>query len=81
MTSPVSGAGIWMSGGGLVSDRPGQILFATGNGASNGAGPIPGNTPPADLGEAVVRVAVQADGSLKPVDFFSPYDAATLDQS
>ncbi len=79
--SPVSGAGIWMSGGGLVSDGPGQILFATGNGASNGAGPIPGDTPPPDLGEAVVRVAVQPDGSLKPVDFFSPYDSATLDQS
>jgi iron transport multicopper oxidase len=70
-----------MSGGGLVSDAPGQILFATGNGASNGAGPIPGDTPPADLGEAVVRVAVQADGTLKAVDFFSPYDAATLDES
>ena len=79
--SPDSGAGIWMSGGGLVSDGPGQILFATGNGASNGAGPIPGNTPPPDLGEAVVRVAVQPDGSLKAVDFFSPYDATTLDQS
>ena len=80
-SSPDSGAGIWMSGGGLVSDGPGQILFATGNGASNGAGPIPGDSPPADLGEAVVRVDVQPDGSLKPVDFFSPYDATTLDQS
>ena len=76
-----SGAGIWMSGGGLVSDGSGQILFATGNGASNGSGPIAGKSPPPDLGEAVVRVAVQPDGSLKAVDFFSPYDAATLDQS
>ncbi len=80
-SSPDSGAGIWMSGGGLVSDGPGQILFATGNGASNGAGPIPGDSPPADLGEAVVRLSVQSDGSLKPVDFFSPYDATTLDES
>ncbi len=78
--SPDAGAGIWMSGGGLVSDGPGQILFATGNGASN-TGPIPGDTPPPDLGESVVRLAVQPDGSLKAVDFFSPYDAATLDQS
>ena len=31
--SPDAGAGIWMSGGGLVSDGPGQILFATGNGS------------------------------------------------
>jgi hypothetical protein len=80
-SSPDSGGGIWMSGGGLVSDGSGQILFATGNGASNGSGPIPGKSPPADLGEAVVRVAVQPDGSLKAVDFFSPYDASTLDQS
>ena len=41
-TSGDSGAGIWMSGGGLVSDGSGQILFATGNGASNGSGPISG---------------------------------------
>jgi len=79
--APLEGAGIWMSGGGLVSDGPGQILFATGNGASNGSGPIPGDEPPPDLGEAVVRVAVQPDGSLKATDFFSPYDAAALDQS
>jgi hypothetical protein len=74
-----SGAGIWMSGGGLVSDGPGEILFATGNGASNGSGPIAGTSPPANLGEAVVRVAVQPDNSLKAVDFFSPYDAQNLD--
>lgn len=80
-SSPDPGAGIWMSGGGLVSDGPGQILFATGNGASNGSGPIPGDRPPPDLGEAVVRVAVQSDGSLKATDFFSPYDSATLDRS
>lgn len=80
-TTGTSGAGIWMAGGGLVSDGPGQILLATGNGASNGAGPIPGNTPPSNLGEAVVRLTVQAGGTLKPTDFFSPYDAATLDQN
>ncbi len=80
-SSPKSGGGIWMSGGGLVSDGPGQILFATGNGGSNGSGPIPGDQPPSDLGEAVVRVAVQPNGSLKATDFFSPYDSATLDQS
>ena len=73
-----TGAGIWMSGGGLVSDGPGQILLATGNGGSN-TGPIPGTTPPTNLGEAVVRLAVQSNGSLKAVDFFSPYDTASLD--
>jgi len=74
------GGGIWMSGGGLVSDGPGQILLATGNGVSNTV-PTPGATPPATLSEAVVRLAVQGDGSLKVTDFFEPYDAATLDQN
>jgi hypothetical protein len=81
-SSSASGAGIWMSGGGLVSDGPGQILFATGNGASTDTnGPIPDSTPPSDLGESVVRLAVQADNSLKATDFFSPYDAAQLDSN
>ena len=75
-----SGAGIWMSGGGLVSDGPGQILFATGNGSSNSGSPIPGSSPPASLGESVVRLAVQPNGTLKAVDFFAPYDSTTLDQ-
>ncbi len=75
-----AGAGIWQSGGGLVSDGPGSILFTTGNGISAGDTPngtILGSTPPANLGESVVRVDVQSNGSLKPVDFFSPYDAAS----
>ncbi|MGA8724365.1 MAG: choice-of-anchor D domain-containing protein [Acidimicrobiales bacterium] len=77
-----AGGGIWMSGGGLVSDGPGTILFSTGNGISAGDTPngtIPGDDPPADLGESVVRVDVQPNGSLKAVDFFAPYDAPALD--
>jgi Putative Ig domain/Abnormal spindle-like microcephaly-assoc'd, ASPM-SPD-2-Hydin len=78
-----AGAGIWMSGGGLVSDGPGTILFTTGNAISAGdtpTGTIPGSSPPANLGDSVVRLDVQPDGSLKAVDFFTPYDAAsTLD--
>ncbi|KRE80254.1 choice-of-anchor D domain-containing protein [Arthrobacter sp. Soil763] len=70
--------GIWQSGGGLVSDGPGQILFATGNGISPKPGP--GKTPPATLAESVVRLAVGADGTLKPTDFFSPANNAKLDQ-
>ena len=76
------GGGIWMSGGGLVSDGPGTILFTTGNGDSSGdtpGGTIPGDNPPADLGESVVRLDVQPNGSLKAVDFFAPYDAPALD--
>ena len=75
----VSGAGIWQAGSGLVSDTPGQILFSTGNGGWDLSGPRPGNQPPNDLSEAVARVVVQSDGSLKPTDFFAPYDGAALE--
>lgn len=74
--SDPSGAGIWQAGGGLVSDGSGNVLFATGNGGSPGS-PIPGSSPPADLGDSVVRLQVQGDGTLDAVDFFTPYDAAT----
>lgn len=72
------GAGIWQSGGGLVSDGPGRILLVTGNGRSPAA-PIPGDRPPADLGQSVVRLQVGADRRLSAADFFTPYDAPLLD--
>ena len=75
-----SGGGIWQAGAGLVSDGSGRILFATGNGSSPST-PIPGTTPPADLGDCVVRLAVQPNGTLQAVDFFAPYNAADLDNT
>lgn len=72
------GAGIWQSGAGLTSDGPGTLLLSTGNGGAPST-PTPGNTPPNNLGESVVRVRVQPDGSLKATDFFAPFDAASLD--
>ncbi|HEY3665326.1 MAG TPA: hypothetical protein VGL19_04975 [Polyangiaceae bacterium] len=73
------GAGIWMSGAGLASDGAGQILFATGNGYTNNyAGPIASNAPPSYLEEAVGRVAVQADGTLKATDWFAPFNATNM---
>jgi hypothetical protein len=74
-------AGIWQSGGGLVSDGPGRIFLATGNGAGTGSSPAngPGNQPPGHLGESVVRLAVNSDGSLTAQDFFSPTDDRKLD--
>ena len=62
-------SGIWQSGGGLVSDGPGRIIFTTGNGSSPAPGP---GTTGTKLGEAVVRLAVGTDGSLTAADFFSP---------
>jgi len=72
-----NGGGIWGGGGGLTSDGAGQIILATGNGVSPAAGP--GNAPPGNLAESVVRLAVQSNGSLAATDFFSPSDAPTMD--
>ena len=79
------GGSIWQSGGGLISDRPGQILFATGNGPGAGAEafPLPGpGTNPTEgrLAESVVRVEVQGDGSLRATDLFSPYNNKLFDE-
>jgi outer membrane protein assembly factor BamB len=75
-----NGAGIWQSGGGLVSDGDGQILFATGNDWSSAPAPVPGREPPGALGESIVRLGVQSDGTLAATDFFSPAERATLNQ-
>lgn len=72
-----SEAGIWQSGGGLMSDGKGRIFLSTGNGVSPPAGP--GSRPPGQLGDAVVRLAVGPGGTLSARDFFSPADAPTLD--
>ena len=69
--------GIWQSGGGLMSDGTGRIFLATGNGVSPAAGP--GTSPPGELGDSVVRLAVQPGGSLAAQDFFSPVNAPVLD--
>lgn len=77
-TAAYGEGGIWQSGGGLVSDGPGHILLATGNGIS--PPPSPGTTPPSTLGESVVRLQVAADGTLAARDFFSPANNGKLDQ-
>ncbi len=73
-----SGAGIWQSGVGLMSDEPGSIILSTGNGGAPST-PTPGDVLPATFGESIVRLDVQPDGTLAPVDFFAPFDAQTLD--
>lgn len=71
-------AGIWQSGGGLVSDRPGSIVFSTGNGSTLTA-PTAGTNPPASgFGVSVVRLNVQPNGSLAVGDFFAPQNAQAL---
>ena len=66
---------IWEGGGELVSDGPGQIIFATGNGAT----PPVGSTAPHTLGNSSVRLAVGSTGKLAESDYFAPYNADTLD--
>jgi len=77
-SSTQNGAGIWMSGTPLMSDAPGQIVLATGNGQAPVAGAGLGATPSIAFGESVVRLTVQTDGSLKATDFFTPTDAELL---
>jgi outer membrane protein assembly factor BamB len=81
VASGASGAGIWMSGGGPVSDRDGSMIIATGNSFGGGSpvGSIPGNLVPGDLGESVVRLDARPDGTLRGVDFFTPSNANVLD--
>ncbi len=77
------GAGIWHAGGGLMSDGNdangrARIFLATGNGLSPPVGP--GRRPPGFLGDAVVRIGLDASGHLTARDFFAPHDVAALAQ-
>jgi outer membrane protein assembly factor BamB len=70
-------AGIWQSGGGIMSDGAGRIFLTSGNGVSpvKGAGTSPGG----QLAESVIRIGLNSNGTLKAEDFFSPANAPTLD--
>ena len=76
-TGTYSGGGIWMGGGGIMSDGPGRMFVTTGNGLSPAASP--GTTPPGSLAESVIRLQVNTDKSLSAADFFSPANASSLD--
>jgi outer membrane protein assembly factor BamB len=78
-TEENSQAGIWQSGGGLVSDIPGRIILATGNGVS--PSPAPSNKPPATLSESVLGLTVAGNGQIAPSQFFAPSDAPELDHN
>ena len=78
-TDENSEAGIWQSGGGLVSDLPGRIVLASGNGVS--PVPAPSNSPPATLSESVIGLTIGGGGQIAPSQFFAPSDAPTLDQN
>jgi len=75
------GSGIWGAGGGLMSDgndangNP-RIFLATGNGTAPPN--APGTSPQLHLGEAVVRIGLNASGQLAEHDFFAPENAPAL---
>lgn len=71
-------AGIWQSGGGLMSDGPGRIFVTSGNGVSPAKGP--GNKPPGELAESTIRLAYNSStNTMSAQDFFSPAAAPTWD--
>ena len=72
-------AGIWHGGGGIMSDGPGRFFVTTGNGVTAPDGP--GDNPPKQLSQSVVRLGAAADGTISAKDFFSPSNAATLDRN
>jgi hypothetical protein len=71
-------AGIWQSGGGLVSDGQGRIFVATGNGSGDGPAPGPGSKPPAQLSESVIRLAISSKEKITAKDYFSPSNNDSL---
>jgi outer membrane protein assembly factor BamB len=77
------GGGIWQGGGGLVNVAGSDnIYLATGNGALSPSADMVGTsvTGATPLSETVthLQVQVQPNGSLTPVDFFSPLDNTKL---
>lgn len=74
------GGGIWQAGAGLTSDGPDTLLVSTGNGGAPTT-PTPGTSPPANMGESIIRLHVEPGGELEPVDFFAPFDAQQLDEN
>jgi hypothetical protein len=62
------GGGVWMSGGGLAADSSGNIYFATGNGSWSGV----------NLSDSVVKLGPPAGSTLPVLDYFTPYNQATL---
>jgi hypothetical protein len=72
-------AGIWHAGGGIVSDGPGRMFVTTGNGVTPPNSP--GSPVPQQLSQSLVRLGADANGVISSQDFFSPWNAATLDQN
>ena len=71
MTPDGAQGGIWQSGNGPAADSTGDVYLVTGNGTFNAD--VGGH----DFGDSFVRIK-PGNGSLSVVDFFSPFNQATL---
>jgi hypothetical protein len=69
--------GVWMSGGGPAADASGNIYFSTGNGTWS-ATPTGSGTYTGDFGDSIVKLAPPTGGSFPVLDYFTPYNQATL---
>ena len=80
-TSPNGkGNGIWGSGSGLAVDANGSAYVSTGNGDFTTTIPAPPPSTTIDYGDSIVRVSL-ANGIPIPVDYFTPYNQADLDNA
>jgi hypothetical protein len=80
-TSPNGkGNGIWAAGSGIAVDAGGSAYVATGNGDDTVTIPAPPPSTIIDYGDSIVRVSL-ANGVPTPVDYFTPYNQASLDSS
>jgi hypothetical protein len=68
--------GIWQAGSGIMSDGPGRIFVAVGNGDVPVVGPGMQSQP--TMGNAVVSLNANPDGTLTHADHFAPYNASDL---
>ncbi|HEY6946579.1 MAG TPA: hypothetical protein VI431_15680 [Candidatus Acidoferrum sp.] len=69
-TTPNGGlGGIWMSGAAPAFDSGGNIYFSTGNGSFDAA---------SEFGDSVLKMGPPSAGSLPLIDFFTPFNQASL---
>ena len=74
------GNGIWAAGSGIAADANGNAYVATGNGDYTTATPAPPPSTTVDFGDSVVKVSL-TNGVPVPVDYFTPYNQLSLDDS
>ena len=74
VTTPNGGlGGFWMSGSGVAGDSNANIFIASGNGTFDTR-----DVPATELGDSILKLQL-ASNSFSLLDYFTPYDQATLE--